>query len=250
MRVGINVLNCSMPTIRIQTSQNIELEYALAGVGERLVAYLIDLLVYIAYGVAVYLIIDATGGLGSGRSVLILMLPVFFYQLLCELFLNGQSLGKKVKQIRVVSLNGNQPNLGQYLIRWIFRIVDDMIGGGVVAIITITLTDRSQRVGDLLAGTTVVRTRPGTNFGETIYSESDESYTPRFSPALHFSDKDISLLKQVVNRCKTDPDNSRSILLKAYEKTRDILRVEEAHEPLEFLETVIRDYNHHTGREH
>lgn len=238
-----------MPTIRIQTSQNIELEYALAGVGDRLVAYLVDLLVYIAYAVAVYLVVDATGGMSGGWSSFLFVLPVLFYQLLCEVFLNGQSLGKKLKRIKVVSLDGNQANLGQYLIRWIFRIVDDMIGSGVVAIVSIALTERAQRVGDLLAGTTVVKTTPGTGFHETIFSEAEQSHVAVFSEAAVLSDRDVSLLKEVIERVRKDPKNSMGILQKAYEKTRSIMGVQTDHEPLQFLETVVRDYNHLTGRD-
>ena len=241
-------LICRMPTIKIQTSQNIELEYELAGIGDRLVAYIIDFLIYIAYGISVYLIADAAGGLnGSPWIPLILILPIFFYQLLCEVFLNGQSLGKKAKQIKVISLNGNQPNIGQYLIRWIFRIVDDMLGNGIVAILTIALSQKAQRVGDMLAGTTVVRTRPGTFFQDTLFSETKEHYIPQF-PTVHLlSDADISLLKEVINRYRKDPENSVSILMKAYEKTREVLGVKESYDALSFLETVIQDYNHVTG---
>jgi uncharacterized RDD family membrane protein YckC len=238
-----------MSTIKIQTSQNIELEYELAGIGDRLIAYIIDLLIYAAYTITVFLISDATGGFNAGTwSPLILVLPIFFYQLLCEIFLNGQSLGKKAKQIKVISLNGNQPNIGQYLIRWIFRIIDDMIGSGVVAILTISLSDKAQRVGDILAGTTVVRTNPNTAFQETLFSETQADYIPQFNMAYLLNDSDISLLKEVLNRYVKDPYNSNSILQKAYEKTRTVLGITEHYEAVSFLETVIKDYNHITGK--
>ena len=179
---------------------------------------------------------------------MILILPIFFYQLLCEIFLNGQSLGKKAKQIKVISLNGNQPNIGQYLIRWIFRIIDDMIGSGVIAILTISLSDKAQRVGDILAGTTVVRTNPNTAFQDTLFSETQVDYIPQFSMAYLLNDSDISLLKEVINRYIKDPYNSNAILQKAYEKTRTVLGVTENYEAVSFLETVIKDYNHITGK--
>ena len=238
-----------MPTIKIQTSQNIELEYELAGIGDRLVAYIIDLLIYAAYAITVFLISDAAGGFDAGMwTPLILILPIFFYQLLCEIFLNGQSLGKKAKQIKVISLNGNQPNIGQYLIRWIFRIIDDMIGSGVIAILTISLSDKAQRVGDILAGTTVVRTNPNTAFQDTLFSETQVDYIPQFNMAYLLNDSDISLLKEVINRYVKDPYNSNAILQKAYEKTRTVLGVTENYEAVSFLETVIKDYNHITGK--
>jgi uncharacterized RDD family membrane protein YckC len=238
-----------MPKINIQTSQNIELEYELAGIGDRLVAYIIDLLIYAAYSITVFLVADAVGGIdGAGWAPLLLILPIFFYQLLCEIFLNGQSLGKKAKQIKVISLNGNQPNIGQYLIRWIFRIVDDMIGSGVIAILTISLSEKAQRVGDLLAGTTVVRTNPHTVFQDTIFSETQENYVPQFKLVYLLNDSDISLLKEVVNRYTKDPHNNNAILQKACNKTRSVLGVKESFEALSFLETVIKDYNHVTGK--
>lgn len=243
-------LNCSMATIRIQTTQNIELEYQLAGVGDRLVAYFIDLVIYAAYFFAVLGILDLLDGAGSGMAIYVLLvLPVFCYQLLCEVFLNGQSLGKKAKDIKVISLDGNQPTLGQYLIRWIMRIVDDMIGSGVVAILTISLSAKAQRVGDMLAGTTVVKTKPNIRFQDTIFSAPEESYEPIFSQITNLSDKDISLIREVMNRARNHPGNSDAILRKAYERTRKILGEEGPSNPIDFLEAVLRDYNHVTGRD-
>lgn len=222
----------------------------MAGIGDRLVAYIIDLLIYIAYAIAIALISDTVGGFGGKDWVMILLfLPIFIYQLFCEVFLNGQSLGKKAKRIRVVSLDGNQPNLGQYLIRWLFRIVDDMIGSGVIAIVTISLTEKAQRVGDILAGTTVVRTQPQTAFRETLFAETDESYVLRYPQVNRLSDQDITLLREVVNRHRKDPYSTKEIARKASEKIRLLLNIQEQPEPIGFLETVIRDYNHVTGKE-
>lgn len=238
-----------MQTIKIQTTQNIELEYELAGIGDRLVAYIVDLLIYVAYGIVVLLIIDAMGGFTGGIWLsFIIVLPIFFYQLLCEVFLNGQSVGKKIKHIRVISLDGNQPNLGQYIIRWLMRIVDTMFGSGVVAVVTIAVSPKAQRVGDMLAGTTVVRIRPSTHFRETIFTDTAETYSPQFPNATRLSESDISLLKEVVNRYQRDAGSNYSVLEKAYEKTRAVLQVHDEFEKLPFLETVIKDFNYLTGR--
>jgi uncharacterized RDD family membrane protein YckC len=239
-----------MQSIKIRTSQNIELEYPLAGVGDRLVAYLIDLLIYIAYGVSMVLLSEAVGGFGNNSWVyLILVLPVLFYQLCCEVFLNGQSLGKKAKQIRVISLDGNQPTLGQYLVRWLFRIVDNMIGNGVVAIVTIALSQKSQRVGDMLAGTTVVRTRPQSGFHETLYAETSPDYVPTYARAGQLSDQDIALLREVLNRHSMDQGTNAVVLQKAADKVRGLLAIRDDRDARDLLETVIRDYNYLTGRD-
>ena len=51
----------------------------------------------------------------------ILYLPFFFYDFLCEIFLNGQSIGKKILKIKVVKIDGTQPGLGSYFLRWIYK---------------------------------------------------------------------------------------------------------------------------------
>ena len=148
-----------MQTIRIQTTQMIELEYELAGVGERAVAYLFDILIYAAYGVAIAYLNEQVGWIKGWWSLIITAIPVLFYQLLCEIFLHGQSLGKRMRNIRVISLDGAQPSLGQYLLRWLFRILDTMSTSGCVAVVTVSVSRNAQRIGDMVAGTTVVRTR-------------------------------------------------------------------------------------------
>jgi uncharacterized RDD family membrane protein YckC len=239
-----------MSRIRIQTTQNIELEYELAGVGDRLVAYLLDLLIYGAWLLLMLLLQSETtllDGLG-GWLVALYALPVLTYQLLCEVLLNGQSLGKKVRRIRVVSLDGRQPTLGQYAVRWVFRIVDDMIGSGVVAIVCIATTSKAQRVGDLLAGTTVVRARPSAAFHETIHAQTDEGYVPVHGNATLLSDADVSLLREVLNLAAEQPGRHDAIVGKACAKTCEVLGVAPPADALGFLETVVRDYNHLTGR--
>src|SRR4051812_48369965 len=118
-----------MDTIKINTTQNIELEFELASVGERIVAWLIDFIIFIAYFVIIGIALNSAYELGQfiGNHLwltILFVLPFVFYNLLCEVFLNGQSLGKKLMNIKVISLDGQTASFGQYLIRWLFRLVD------------------------------------------------------------------------------------------------------------------------------
>ena len=238
-----------MSTIRIQTTQHTELEYTLAGVGDRLIAYLIDLLLYMTYGIGLAVVMMNTSLLNfwNGAWVIVLILPILFYQLLCEIFMNGQSIGKRIRSISVISLDGNQPSIGQYLIRWLFRIVDDMIGTGVVAIVSISLSEKAQRLGDMLAGTTVVRTKTSTVFDDTLFMEADGAHEPVFPQVIRLKDRDVNMLKEVIRRVRTDPERHQSLLDKAASRTREVLGVDTNLSPLDLLETVIRDYNHITS---
>src|ERR1051325_3778146 len=102
--------------------------------------------------------------------------PVMFYDLLCEMLLNGQSVGKKVMGIKVISLNGNQASFGQYFIRWLFRIVDFSFSGSIVALVMVAVSEKKQRLGDLVAGTVLVKTKPRIQISDTIFQQHEENY--------------------------------------------------------------------------
>src|SRR5688572_22067447 len=129
-----------MNTISITTSQNIEVEFELASLGDRILGRIIDILLIAGY-VLLWVAILGWGGLGGGNYwpvlIIALFLPIMFYDLLCEMFLNGQSLGKRVMGFKVISLSGEQPSFSQFLIRWLFRIVDFSFSGSLVAVIMV-----------------------------------------------------------------------------------------------------------------
>jgi uncharacterized RDD family membrane protein YckC len=238
-----------MQTITVQTSQNIDIEYELAGVGDRMVAYLLDFLIYSAYFIVVILIMQNVGRSAGFFYQVIAIMPILFYQLICEVFMNGQSIGKKVKNIRVVSLDGNQPHIGQYIIRWLFRIVDTMMSTGLVAIMTIALTSKGQRIGDMLAGTTVVRTNRKTQIDDTLFMETEEDYQVKYPESVNLSDQDITLLKEVLNRESKSYNESSGLTMKAALKVKNMLNIHSNDDPRIFLEDIIRDYNFLTSKE-
>lgn len=236
-----------MQTITIQTSQNIDIEYDLAGVGDRIVAYIIDVLIYGAYLIVAGLvskIFDSKEGLWQ----FMYFLPVLLYQLLCELFLNGQSIGKKVKNIKVISLNGNQPDIGQYLLRWLFRIVDTMASSGLCAVLCIALTEKGQRLGDIFAGTTVVRTRRSTRIQDTIFIPTEEDHLVRYPGVTALSDRDITLVREVLNRFSNGTAEDDALLSRTAAKVQELIGASGNPEAEEFLRDVITDYNHLTSK--
>jgi uncharacterized RDD family membrane protein YckC len=238
-----------MQTIRVQTSQNIEIEYELAGLGDRVVAYFIDFIIYVAYYISLFLLMQKSSGISGFWYQFSSFIPILLYQLLCEVFLNGQSIGKKMKNIRVISLDGNQPHIGQYLIRWIFRIVDTMMTSGLVAILTIALSEKAQRLGDILAGTTVVRTDRKTRIDDTLFIDTDELYTAKYPQVVNLTDQDISLLKEVLNRQTLPGNESITLTLKAASKVKQMLSITSDDDPGIFLQDIIKDYNFLTSKE-
>jgi uncharacterized RDD family membrane protein YckC len=247
-----------MATIRVQTTQNVTLEYEVASVGDRMMAALLDYLILLAYGVLLSLLIQALAAASDGASstinyrdpaelfgVLVFALlcaPFFVYFLVCEIFFNGQTLGKKARHIRVMRLDGTPARLGDYLLRWLLRPVEIMSSLGGLALITMLLNGRGQRLGDVLAGTTVLSLQPGA--GQLLATElaTPAGYQPVFEQASQLTDHDVALLRQLLSRGLRQ--GNYLILHETALKIKQLLAVESDLSDEAFLRTVLRDHAH------
>lgn len=238
-----------MSTIRITTSQNIELEYDLSSVGERIVAYIIDMLIIIAYFILVsILFFNRSLGRASDTLIYVVILPALFYHLGSEILMNGQSVGKKAMKIKVISLDGGSASLGQYLIRWVFRLVDFTVSSWLAGLIAVAATEKRQRVGDLVAGTTLIRTVPRATFQETLYVPPvPAEYQVRFPEVEKLSDKDMQLVKEVIMNVRKSGNSM--LALQAAEKIEQTIGVTRGQlEPGAFLMALLADYNAITSK--
>ncbi|WP_375417030.1 RDD family protein [uncultured Hymenobacter sp.] len=233
-----------MATIRVQTTQNVTLEYETASVGDRLLATLIDYALYIVWFIF-FGVLRNQLGFGLGNTVMLLMMaPTTFYFLLCEVLFNGQSLGKKARDLRVVRLDGTRPGLGDYLLRWLLRPLEIVACLGGVAILTILLNGRGQRLGDLAAGTTVIslRRRP-TDFRGALATElPPPGYQVVFPQAAQLSDHDAALLRQLLYQ-STRKENYL-LLNETANKVKALTGIHTDLRDEAFLRTVLRDHAH------
>jgi uncharacterized RDD family membrane protein YckC len=241
-----------MNTISITTTQNIDLEYDLASVGERIVAWLVDTGILMAYSMLLLVLMNISNmGMFKEKNIwifILLLSPLVFYNLACEIWLNGQTIGKKTMKLKVISLNGEQATIGQYLTRWLFRLVDIYVFGPLPAFITVAVSERKQRLGDLVAGTVVIKTVPRSSFNQTIYTPTpDLNYTISFPEVSVLSDKDMQLVKEVI--INVNRTGSSMLAYQAAEKIKTTLQVQTNLEPLYFLQVLLADYNHITSRQ-
>ncbi|MCL2203341.1 MAG: RDD family protein [Defluviitaleaceae bacterium] len=153
-----------MKTIAIVTPANIEVEYRLAGVGSRLAAFIIDYtlqLVAIALLAGVILLgfdrwvfnNTSPSGVALGAVMVGAFVINFGYFILCELNMNGQSVGKKIFGLRAIRENGQPLQLSHVLVRALFRTSVDIL---YVGLFVILFSKRHKRLGDMAAGTVVV----------------------------------------------------------------------------------------------
>ncbi len=237
--------------VQIQTTQNVTLEYEVADLGHRIGATLIDWFIVIAYLVGISMIIpELMRSIESESLQVILMIiagiPFLFYNLLFEVFMNGQTIGKKAVNIRVVRLDGGEPTLGGYLLRWMLGLFEIYSFMGVPAMLAVLISAKGQRIGDRAAGTTVVRVRPAATLADTIYVPTADDYVPTYQQVTLLSDQDIAVIKEVVDS-ETHRQNP-TIVAAVTERVARVLGVPLDTPPLIFLHTVINDYNHITSQ--
>lgn len=239
-----------MQTITIKTSQNIDIDYQVAGMGDRFKARLIDYSLFlIVYTIAVTAVTlnTETGSQSSNEAVGIVIIGWLIlcalYDVFVEIFLNGQSIGKRVVRIRVMSANGSRATVGQYLLRWIFRIIDFGVTMGAAAITSIAFTDNKQRIGDIVAGTVIIKTDPLEKLDELTFNHepSDEHVT--FKEVLQLNDEDITLVKDVIRNFKRTGNSL--IVYKLAMRIQEHLSISCPPDinDFEFLELVLKDYD-------
>jgi len=238
-----------MEIITVHTTQNIDIDYETGGLGERILAYLIDLGIFITLSIiGGFLSINVLSGAGVTIYFIIIGVLLVFYDLFCEVFLNGQSAGKMVMKIRVISLDGTRPKFSQYLLRWLFRLVDFSITTWLGGIISIAVTNNGQRIGDLVAGTVVIRTMPRTKMNNIAFANTDTTYQPVFTQASQLSDEDIGLIHEVIdNYFKT---GNRNIVYTMADRIRQHLAISlpPNMNSMQFLQTILKDYSHITAQ--
>src|SRR5688572_16373007 len=126
-----------MQTISVQTTQNVFIHHPLASLGDRILAYILDRIILIAYIVAIVGLFINIKVNAVWPWFVFLAGPWLFYHLVFEIFMNGQSPGKRVMQIQVVRLDGTQPSVGDYILRWAFSLIDFYVLSGALAVIVI-----------------------------------------------------------------------------------------------------------------
>ena len=242
-----------MSTIRVQTAQNVSLEYETASLGDRIIATLVDSLVLGAWFVtcAVLAVLPfashirtSSSSLGPLTILLLILayLPVVFYNLACEVFFNGQSIGKKSQNIKVMRLDGTEPRIGDYLLRWLLRIIDLQLAG-LVAIICIAASQRGQRLGDMAAGTTVVKVRRTPQHAATLAGISPlAGYQVVFPQVALLADHDMALVRQLLQQARAR--HNYEVLNELANKVKSITGIQTDLQDEPFLQTVLRDHAH------
>jgi uncharacterized RDD family membrane protein YckC len=257
--------------IKVTTNFNIDLEFEAAPFYKRLLAWLLDTIVLIIYVVVAARILGSfarsAGEEMTWALFMLLLIPYLTYHLVCEILMNGQSIGKRIMRLRVVNENGGQPSIGQYVIRWLIRTSDYMVVvillyapeatrsgdfsflwkigipmGLLFTDLILVNSRKQQRLGDLLAHTLLISTTKEQSISDTVFLEVADSYVPSFPQVMQLSDRDINSLKGILDTARKRHDFDLAEM--ASEKIKSHLKIDTTLSPYDFLETLLKDYNY------
>ncbi|MDO6812561.1 RDD family protein [Tenacibaculum soleae] len=235
-----------MDNFQIETAQNISIHQNVAHITTRIGSYLIDFLFIVGYYIIIFFImgmLDIAPSMEYMSLYMLLSLPVFFYSLLFEVLMNGQTPGKYFNQTRVVKIDGSKPTFGSYLMRWLLRIIDFSLAGGSVAVLTILLNGKGQRLGDLAASTTVISEKKRITLSNTIANDILDNYTPIYSQVTLLTDNDIHTIKKVYHDARKK--RNHQVIVKLSKKVKEITNITTEQTPMDFIDTVIKDYHYY-----
>lgn len=212
--------------IEFETPENVRIQYELAGLGTRFIAWLCDMILLVGLIVVMAILLMFTAytmesfndlfGLGSfageeddaqaalymiGLMFLFIGLGSFFYFGLFELFMRGQTPGKKSVSIRVVKADGFALDAGGVMLRNIFRVVDHLPPLWIVPL----LSAKSQRLGDMAAGTLLISEKPQQlgDLREYVTARPAEEQVFRFDGVLNrVGPKEVHAAEQVLDRTR------------------------------------------------
>jgi uncharacterized RDD family membrane protein YckC len=241
-----------MDSIDIMTAQNVRIEYTLATLRERIAAALVDILVVIFLLIGLWLIF-ANLNLFQLQTfgVLIGVLAwgglYILYQVACDAFLHGRTIGKMFQKLQTARIDGKQMTLSGSVLRAILSLVDTYYSGGVIAMMLVASTDKRQRLGDMAAGTTVINLQSARRYRlhDVLSIDSQQSYTPTYPQVRRLSEEDMLTIQQVLKRAMLFRNAAQDEVLTA--TTEHICHILEIpavsyRDRADFLRGLIKDY--------
>ncbi|MDR0231832.1 MAG: RDD family protein [Dysgonamonadaceae bacterium] len=244
-----------MESIDVLTGQHVTIKYEPASVIQRMGAILLDSLFMGLYAIALMGLMFAllyntfSEKIGLFFVLGILYLPIICYHVLFESLMNGQTPGKSILKIKVTNVDGSTPGFLAYFLRWILRPIDMFPYGGIGAF-CIIFSKNHQRLGDMAAGTVVVKmstTSSKYNLNNDFY-EFEEKYQPTYKEADQLSEGQIRLISNLLQDPANKSETEYAIILLA-EKIRKKLNINSKQNDRDFLETIVKDYNHYAALE-
>lgn len=240
-----------MAKIDVTTTQNVTIQYETAGFLWRFIAWLIDTATVALFFILILYLLFSLGIIKDIETAMTVISVVLFiikysYSLLIEILTNGQSIGKKIVGIAVIKLNGNSLSTNDYLIRWAYRAVDFGMSLFSIGTISILMSEKNQRLGDMIANTTVIKLKPDriVTLDDLQNLPDKEDYTPKYPQVTQYNDEEMLALKNLLVRYQQYQNSTYAdILYDTVTKVKQQMDVEELQiDNVTFLREIISEY--------
>jgi len=177
--------------------------------------------------------------------IIIFFFPVMIYSVTLESIFEGQTIGKKLLKIKVVKIEGYQASFGDYLIRWLFRIIENNMLGGLIGLVAMVVNSKTRRMGDLAAGTAVITLKNNISINNTILEEIGDTYQPIYPLVIKLSDNDMRIIKETFLIAEKNSDIETIQKLAAKIQTVTGIKMQTLNQAA-FIKTILKDYNFYT----
>ncbi len=236
-----------MESIEVLTGQHVKIEYKSASIVDRILACLIDGIIKYAYLMIIFMIFSSMNLFKAHDDLLVvlfivLLLPFFLFHFLFESLWGGRTPGKKILNIQVTNEDGTAIGIGGFFLRWLIRPIDTLFMGGV-GIIFIIASSKNQRLGDMAAGTIVVKNYPKQqSINNDLYSFNAD-YQVKYPQAAQLTKGQVLFIIRTLEipQPKNDYRDNEGVTELA-EKVKGVLNIEEKGVSRTFLENIVRDY--------
>ncbi len=220
----------------IETPEHVELQFALASLGNRFLACAVDHLIQVLTAIIVFVVLitvsstlnqfgkrvfdqASSGSLWAIALMIVLIFVIFFgYFAIFESIWSGQTPGKRILKLRVIKEDGRPINTFDALARNLLRLVDSMPTPYYsIGILSVFVSERSKRLGDFVANTVVIKERTGEapTFAEVF--ESDESEDRGFDIARRRIAPPVHFVADIKNITQTEIEVIEAFLRRRYE---------------------------------
>jgi len=232
--------------VDITTSQNVLVSYELASVFQRIIAGFIDSVLVLVLNLLRWAIFPTSvSNPASFFSIYIFL--VWLYQLAIIVFFKGRSVGMRIMGIRIISLNGETLEFSDYFLRWIVRPLDITLSFCAVGIFSMLATEKRQRLGDMLAGTSVVKLNPNSNFtlrDIMAFHQSTKPENVKYPSVKYIEETHMLFIKNLLQNTESySQDINDKAIDQATKKLCELLKIETIPtDKRAFLNQLVNDY--------
>ena len=238
-----------MRSIELQTTQNVTINYELAPLRGRVFAFILDVIfLLIIIWIVSYGIMGLMLKLDLADEFIAIVVGPFitFYTLIFESLNRGRTPGKMILRTQVVRVDGKKMKFTDYLLRWVFRLLDIWFSFGAIGVIMISSSKSSQRLGGMLSNSAVVKSNPKLQLSlkDILKINTTSERTPKYREVRHFREEDMLVVKQTIERYQRYRNKAhKEAVVQLVDLMCEKLEIEQRPEdPIEFLRDIIKDY--------